>query len=721
MKKVKKKKRIQATKAKRQTRTQKLNRKRKAQSRQFETNRHFEPWVPKWKTVTIAGRKIRGMVYVVTPQRFGLGSEIPPGFIDPTLPVAKIGDDFLGDEIDREQGRYDCLSPTTRATYLDWLTDRESLEYSTNYVFMYFCGLETRFFIDESSRTEKKLILTEIQRLLEIYGYDGHIKQTFTYFVGIARLLLGLRQEVEQSQYKWHHPNHLSVFAEIGKKADAGIPLDGLSVFNALIVDQENVPGSVSRIFSEFKAMFISLFNEKYPNGMKIDEPQEELYVYYTPLGIGEIVDLNSHIGDVGDVRYDDRLFEVASDIAGEAQALLASFIRLVRKYPERRQTLDAHLLLPEQIRAQFPNQAADRIIAWAKKVISKTPVIRFNEVNEAIQFKPGENLTVTQTKKVIDMLAALHIKLVPDPRLTKYNLKGGDLVIVSHTDETMPKRTEISDTYWSVFRQLAIVCFIIQGNDGIVQSDVNILRELTRDSKIIGDLEENELSWLIDNSTWMLQVTPTLPMLRQNLKVISSRAKRELAPLALKAAVVDNHVPAERIEAVKKIYKLLELDAADVYSDLHSQSLGGSVVIDSTRRTQQVSDGRSRGGSGSMVELDSERIESVLSDTVRVSATLGEIFESDDKVSDSTVPDDSDSMLPGLDREHALLALELIQRSYWEDEEFEQLVSRFSLMPAGAIEILNEWSFDNFQEPLIEEYDGYNLNSNMVEKLETL
>ena len=39
--------------------------------------------------------------------------------------------------------------------------------------------------------------------------------------------------------------------------------------------------------------------------------------------------------------------------------------------------------------------------------------------------------------------------------------------------------------------------------------------------------------------------------------------------------------------------------------------------------------------------------------------------------------------------------------------------------MRAGVLETLNEWSFDRFGDMLIEEYEGYDLNPEIVAQLQ--
>jgi len=582
---------------------------------------------------------------------------------------------------------------------------------------MYLGGLEVRLLVDETSpRTEKKLILAEAQRLLQIYGNDEYAKIALTQFIGIAKLILGLKLEVEPTTER-KHPNYDAVLARLGKLAVEGTPLKAVSLLNWYLV-AVNTPESVVRVFPEFKAMFTALFDEQYPNGMEIDEPYRERLIHYRPAGGYYPIDLFRHVGFIADVRELREPLAIARKIAAKASSSLNKYRRFIQQNPRLRNQFDAYLLLPIQIREEFPNDTVDEIRLWAHHLIQNKQVVRFREAAKRFEFANAESVTRSQTIKIIDALAGMGIGLAPDPRFTKYSLKLDDTICLYEHDHAIPRLSELGDEYWNIFRRMAVTCFVIQARDRIAQSDLDALEKLIFQ---YDKLEPYEIYLLLMNRTWMLKVMPTLPMLRQNIKAISPSEKQQLASLALKMSVINNHVPMERVEAVSKLYKLFGLDVANVYSDLHSHTFADATiaVTPSGEAVQSVGTASESSNDG-MVELDSERINSVLSDTVRVSAVLGEIFE-DDSHAGNGESELADGLLPGLDQQHALMALELIQRNYWNDEEFEALAGRFSLMPGGALEILNEWAFEYFQEPLMEEYDGYNLNSAIVEKIESI
>jgi hypothetical protein len=97
---------------------------------------------------------------------------------------------------------------------------------------------------------------------------------------------------------------------------------------------------------------------------------------------------------------------------------------------------------------------------------------------------------------------------------------------------------------------------------------------------------------------------------------------------------------------------------------------------------------------------LDPSRIQSVLADTEDVQDALAKVLIEDEQASTPALALTAD----GLPSAQSKLLTSLLQKESWSRTEFEVLTREHGLMPDGAIEALNDWAFDNFEEPLIEE-----------------
>ena len=133
-------------------------------------------WISKDGTARVAGRDIGGMVYVGRGPRTRRSGDPDNAFIDSSKNVSRRGGDYEGQGMDYWPN-YSTIDSRSRATYLDWLSsERSDTRYDVGYVFLYFYGLERRVFVDKADAQERSDIVTEVRRLLEIYGYNHSIR-----------------------------------------------------------------------------------------------------------------------------------------------------------------------------------------------------------------------------------------------------------------------------------------------------------------------------------------------------------------------------------------------------------------------------------------------------------------------------------------------------------------------------------------------------------------
>ena len=112
-------------------------------------------WLGPGESSVVAGRDVGGMIYLGPDPSRGLSHRPSRPVIVPTLPVAPSGSDVSGNSMPYWPGYFD-ISPQARAAYLDWLASgRSDRRYGVGHVFLYFYGLERRFFIDSPDTHER--------------------------------------------------------------------------------------------------------------------------------------------------------------------------------------------------------------------------------------------------------------------------------------------------------------------------------------------------------------------------------------------------------------------------------------------------------------------------------------------------------------------------------------------------------------------------------------
>ena len=268
-------------------------------------------WIPARETATVAGREIRGMVYVGCAPI--VGGEPDRAFIDSSLSVALIGDNLQAEGMNYWPS-YATMDPRSRATYLAWLMGgRSNPAYHERYVRLYLCGLERRFFVDDPDPGERSAIIAEVERLQEVYGsglpLTGAVVVTddssrgitprweaahdvLTTFIEAARLV--------QLDYRGPAPIDerlgdqipLSVRLGIGRMVQNGVPVppDWMLAWTLAhpksLLRSPDIPA-----FPEFKALFEVRFRDRYPNGLRLERPRPTVSVHYVNRSVKKRID----------------------------------------------------------------------------------------------------------------------------------------------------------------------------------------------------------------------------------------------------------------------------------------------------------------------------------------------------------------------------------------------------------------------------------------------
>jgi hypothetical protein len=72
-------------------------------------------------------------------------------------------------------------------------------------------------------------------------------------------------------------------------------------------------------------------------------------------------------------------------------------------------------------------------------------------------------------------------------------------------------------------------------------------------------------------------------------------------------------------------------------------------------------------------------------------------------------------TLFPGLDQRHALLLDEVSGRDVIDQATFAALAQKHGLFPAGAMETINEWAFERFEEPLLDEGEPIEIAHHLI------
>lgn len=672
-------------------------------------------WIPSGETASVAGRNIGGMVYVGTPpllNTYGHRDKCR-AYIDPSLSVTRSGTDKAGDCMPYWPG-YSDISPQCRATYLEWLASgRSDASYNPGYMFLYFYGLERRFFVDQSNEDAKDIV-KEVRRLQSLYPDNHSVRRYLGEFLDIAMLAETDLNAIEPifERERWELP--FSLRYAIGARIDKGENLTADWLLSWFICHPEsNLRTPASRCRDEFIALFRMRFDQRFPDGLKVTKPRKKLTASYRAASsefegsANPTVD-GKPLPDISGLR---KPIEIAQELADEVMNDLDKLSRFLGRNPDGRGSVEAHALLPSELWQSFPSEEMDRLKSWASDIVDQGGLVPLEQVIRRLESDASEKIGKRQMTGAADALARLGIGLAPDPRFALRSPKAEEPVVLFSLGKPIEKLEEVSESYRSALMELALGSLVAHADGRIAEPE----RCALEDRVSAASISDQERRRLRANLEWFLAVPPDMTLLRRKLRDVGQDSQAAMRAALVGAAHADGIIHSNEVASIEKVYKALGLDPALAYSDLHV-----GEVADGPRTARASQPGRPGEAipepeKASGAKLDASRIAAIRSDTERVSSVLGQIFDvEDEETGVSTSP--TQTQLAGLDPKHGALVLELIDRDHWSEAEFEKICASHGLMASGALEVVNEWSFETHDGPLLDEYDGYDVPPDIAE-----
>jgi hypothetical protein len=106
------------------------------------------------------------------------------------------------------------------------------------------------------------------------------------------------------------------------------------------------------------------------------------------------------------------------------------------------------------------------------------------------------------------------------------------------------------------------------------------------------------------------------------------------------------------------------------------------------------------------VVTIDFEKLARLKRETEEVSGILQGIFKEDvvEVRSEILQTEDQGNSFPGLDEAHETLLLLLIEKGPISRQEFVTAANGLGVFPDGALETINDWAFEQFDDPVVED-----------------
>ncbi|WP_225970184.1 TerB N-terminal domain-containing protein [Xanthomonas hortorum] len=669
-------------------------------------------WVQPGEIIEIRGVKISGGLFysgvkLATPRG---GNE--PSLVNGVLAVAPTGNyrEPIG-----YQENYADLSATERRAYINWLaSDRSDPECNYRYVMLFLYGIERRVLIDGVDEPESKQGWPAIKAALrQLEAAYGKIYTVIRFQINSLLDWMELDDVGEKLYTKplpsFQRTHELPFYLRLalGQCSLDRAPIPArLALAWARLSPEIPLRTATTRCAEEFDQIFVERYRELFDAGLVLPKNRTKLKFSrqtfspafygnsFKPKTFGETPDVTALTGPIK------KLNEIVQQCTDE----LGPLSRLINKNPEARNTLDGLLHLPTSI-WPAPRKAALQLLV--DEVQGRAITLPLSQLADRFG-NGGAPLNREKIRDLARTLEAAHIGMEPNV------LEGAR--VPGDTDPVVLFALLPGQTHQAQSSAYQIALLTLQLASTVAQADGDFsaheIEHLGREIDAWSHLSPADHKRLRAHLVWLSQAPITLASLKKKLDPLDQTTKETIAASMASLAQSDGTVSPDEMRFLEKVYKTLGVETKRVFSDVHAVSAGRSAT---------------KAEPAKQFRLDPKRIAELQHDTAKVSALLAGIFTDDVPepiIEPQALPLPSQEAastpgLLGLDEAHSALLRLMLSRPNWTRSELEDGASDLELMLDGALEHINDASFDAYDIPFSEGDDPVEINPEFIEKIE--
>jgi tellurite resistance protein len=671
-------------------------------------------WVEPRESVTIQGIPISGGLFYLGVSIVAEDHETDKCVINPNLAARSSSPDVTGASMSYWPS-YAEISPAARRAFLDWMSDgRQGAIYGVGHVFLFLYGLEHRQFIDRDLTSTPRMV-AEVERLLSVYGGSHSFRGYAKTFLDLSRCAAGIPLEVPQPSAERTGSSEIDVAVRLhlGKRlTQSRTILSEDALLWVLALPDVYLRTAAVRCFDEFAALWHIRFRTRFPEGLAVSPQGNVKLMYRAASGVFEVEVHGAHENypDICKVATSpEPLRQLVQDCTEE----LDGFSRLVGRRPEVRDSVQAALLLPDELLKdpdfgalhQF-GQRLGELMGEHNRASTK-----MRDMLELAEFDLPENGKVSPTlaDQLGQALDRIDVAIEPDRRFGGAVPQLDDQIFVFKAAGGGPVDPERAP-YRSMKAQVE-VAVLAAASDGQASSE-ELQRVIAgiRDGK---DLSGVERARLIAFAVTIFNSPPKQARVMKRLAERSDAEREAIANAAVAVIGGSDIVDPGEVKFLERLHKALGLPKERVYSELHRATPRSDepVAITQERRETGIPIPKKVAVSSviSGVQIDAGRLARTQRETEAVSELLANIFEEDAApvpVTPSPASSAGAIAFEGLDKSHAELVEMIELKGTISRSEFDQRAREMKLLSDGALERINDWSFDHFEELLLEDGD---------------
>lgn len=688
-------------------------------------------WIEPKDSVTVQGISIScGLFYLGASVVVG-DYPIDKYAINPKLTARSSSPDISGTSMPYWPS-YAEITPAARKAFLDWMSGgRREASYGVGHVFLFFYGLEHRQFIDRDFANTPQMV-AEVERLLAIYGDNHSFRGYATAFLDLSRCAAGIppgvpRLSAERSGYS---EIDVAVRLHLGRRlTQSKTILSEDALLWMLALPDVYLRTPAVRCFDEFVALWHLRFRARFPEGVVVATKGNINLAYRAASGEFEVEVQGPH-QNYPDICSASTSIEPLKQLVQDCTEELDAYSRLIGKRPEARNSVQAALLLPAALLKDadfgalrpFGQRVSELMGEHGRASAKMCDMLELAEFVVA----DGSKVSSALAEQLGRALDSIDVAIEPDPRFGGGTPQLDDQVFVFTAAGGGPIDPE-RPPYRLMKAQVEVAVLAAAADGEASREELQRVIAGIRDGKDLGGVERARLI------AFAVTVFNSPPKQARVLKRLAERSDAEREAIANAAVAViggRESVDPSEVKFLERLHKALGLPKERVYSELHRAKPVSDEPVAITQERREVgipipkkTEAPIAAVPGS-VKIDAGRLARTQRETEAVSELLANIFEEDAAPTPATTSPASSigaTAFEGLDKPHAEL-VELIElKGTIPRSEFDQRAREMKLLSDGALERINDWSFDRFDEPLLEDGEDIVMAPHLRERLAEL
>lgn len=667
-------------------------------------------WIKPKTHINIKGKTITGGY-------FYLGGKLPS--LDGYSVDASLIDDKLfirSEPMSYEDGtlgywpKFCSISAGCRGAFIDWLASTRDQEVPLGYVFIYFYGIERRILIDsqngEVDDNEFKALFSEIKRLQTCYGDSNSFNNYSTRLLEAMCILRPTVVSLDTEEFSNRYDALLFRYL-LAKTVKAANPIPPkLALLWLQNTEHYRLRTPARRCEKEFTELFEIKYREKFSEGLvvKPNKTQLRLEYYAASSSLREVKLSNEDLPDPSGLKGAiNKLIPIAELCTTELEPLS----RYLAKEDASREDITALLSLPDELSNAVNSPFIASFKRWTETVLNENDgITTVNEFWKQLNIAVPKKINKKEAELMSTVCAKAEVGLAPDVNFHHAKPVVNGKIILFHTGH----EKDFSPT--KAFNEAAIVlrlgAMVAAADNHVHENELNALTSVVDNDSKLSLTEKRSLNAYLK---WRLNSPADFNGLKAKIEKLSLKDKNLISHILISVALADGQIDSTEIKEIEKLYSKLGLDRSQVTSDIHQHSSSSAKAPKPQNQTESTS-----------FSLNEELINLHESETQEVQGLLSSIFADDVEELDeslSTTQSEAKVSSDTLDDSHRSLLDTLITEEVWPRQAVEDLCQSLGLMIDGAIESINDWSYEKFDAPLLDDDGDIFIDQELVAEIQ--